>query len=906
MIVNPSRICPNWPVLVALLILTASCGILFGGIKEMIKYDNANKLEVDYNIVNLHFFTRVYLTRIYQKFTAKQLPTITTLPSFNLFVDEEDLESLELDLPASAKLQYKQSHIKIDNPDFSGEAKIRYRGGISLHWLYEKKSIRVKLPPFKTYRNERKFNLVNPSTITTLTDMVSYDMARSIGLLTPEYFPARVFINHEYNGLHFFLSNIDESFLRKNNRMPGSIYSGDTVYHSNPHLENYEKSNTMFFNDDGTPAMWNDHRIWQKDASRNAESSDDLEDIKMFVEIINEADPLEFLQAFATYFNKQNFYLFWALDYLVGSSHHDLFHNHKIYFDPYKGKFEPIEWDIRFWSMGEEDLPVTPLFKQILLNPILKYEVDSVSYKLWNIFTVNTVIDMIDDANNTIAGELAADPYRIQPDDDNLHFGLNKEVPFSMEEYADAIEDIKQTYKRRHKYVEQEINLANGSYFIDKQSDDQFEITIAIDGNSPVDFDPWSIVPESLHEEFEIFRVYQDKTQPVLNNGEMDRLYPGIAINKKPDPEYIHPLRIAMYGLESYASSPLYYQYLIKGMNSDNLVNSKELTSRNSINSNIVTIKKVVELSSNRDSSSLHPWRLLLHPKSKNNEIILAGEIEAYYDLVFTEEQKVTILPGTTFKLYNNVSIYFYGEVIAKGTAELPIRFQRMMIDEPWGSIVIQGKKASASHLSHINISGGSVALHNLIHYPGQLNIHDVESFQIDNCHISNNTIGDDALHVAYSSGKIQHCVFENTAFDALDMDIVDVIVSDSKFFNIGNDAIDLMNSKTMINNVSIMDSGDKCISVGEASHVTVHNSQLENCQIGIAIKDQSIAEVENIKFLLKPGNAIALYRKNPRYSKGGEIHGSRLHGITEKDIVVGDYSVNNLQKNAYLPSNSH
>ena len=69
----------------------------------MIKYDKATKQKVDYNLVNLHFFTRVYLTRKYQKFTANQLPAITTLPSFNLFVDKNDLESLEFDLPASAK-----------------------------------------------------------------------------------------------------------------------------------------------------------------------------------------------------------------------------------------------------------------------------------------------------------------------------------------------------------------------------------------------------------------------------------------------------------------------------------------------------------------------------------------------------------------------------------------------------------------------------------------------------------------------------------------------------------------------------------------------------------------------------------------------------------------------------------
>jgi hypothetical protein len=114
------------------------------------------------------------------------------------------------------------------------------------------------------------------------------------------------------------------------------------------------------------------------------------------------------------------------------------------------------------------------------------------------------------------------------------------------------------------------------------------------------------------------------------------------------------------------------------------------------------------------------------------------------------------------------------------------------------------------------------------------------------------------------------------------------------------------MNSKTTIDNINVIGSGDKCISVGEASQVTIINSQLRNCEMGIAVKDQSIARLENIEFSIKPGNAIALYRKNPRYSKGGELHGDRLYGITEKDIVVGEYSVNNLKKSAYLPSRNY
>lgn len=138
MIFNHSKAYLSWPILLALLILAVPCGILFGGMKDLIKYDNGTTEKMNYNLVNLHLSTRIYLTRQFQKFTAEQLPAVTNLPSFNIFVDEKDLESLELDLPVSAKLQFVQSHIKVDNPEFSSEAKIRYRGGLDLHWLYEK------------------------------------------------------------------------------------------------------------------------------------------------------------------------------------------------------------------------------------------------------------------------------------------------------------------------------------------------------------------------------------------------------------------------------------------------------------------------------------------------------------------------------------------------------------------------------------------------------------------------------------------------------------------------------------------------------------------------------------------------------------------------------------------------
>ncbi len=890
-----------WSVLIAMLLLTGTCSILFNGFSWMMLYKKAAAPYLHYNLDTLHLFTNEYIARQYQKFTASSLPEQTTLPTFDLFVDEKDIESLERDLPSSAKRQFKQSHLKVDNPPFTGEAQFRYRGGLALHWLYEKKSLRLKLPPFSTYRNERQFNLVNPSTLHTITDWVSYDIARSIGLLTPDYFPARVFINNETNGLHFFLSKLDESFLRKNNRMPGSIYSGDTVFISNLFGSSLE-GEKVFKTENNTSALWVDERLWQKDAARNAESTSDREDIKTFVNIINESDPLSFMRSFETLFDKEKFYLFWGLDRLVGSYHHDYFHNHRLYFDPYKGKFEPIAWDIRYWSV-QVRIPVTPLMKQVVLNPILKYERDQIMYRLWQRFNVKHITDMVDKADSVIRPEFAADPYRQQPTADISTFILDKMMPLSMDEYADAINDLKQIYNIRHGLVGQSFNSVFANYTIENRTSDQVQITLNINGLNPIDFNPWSIIPEHLREDVKLFRIYEDNEQAVLIGEQNERLYPGIAVDID---DKLSRKDISVYGKETYKQSPLHYRYMIKGKGVSELISDNALTAKNAITSTPVVINKVDTLADASNTASLHPWQLLFDKQAVNKDIELSGEIIVNDDLFFSEEQTVTILADTVFKLSKDRSIFFYGKVIAEGTETSPIKFERKEAEHAWGSIVIHGKAASNSHLSHIHVKGGSVARRNLVDYPGQLNIHDVDSFQLEHCLISDNTVGDDALHVAYSHGAIRDCEFNNTAFDALDMDIVDVTVSDSRFSNIGNDAIDLMNSRSVISHVKINGTGDKCLSIGEASNVTVEQSQLTDCVLGIAVKDQSWVHVNDIRFSVEEGSAIALYRKNPRYSRGGEIEGERLYGITERDVDVGDYSTNHLKQGAYLPLTKH
>ena len=255
-------------------------------------------------------------------------------------------------------------------------------------------------------------------------------------------------------------------------------------------------------------------------------------------------------------------------------------------------------------------------------------------------------------------------------------------------------------------------------------------------------------------------------------------------------------------------------------------------------------------------------------------------------------------------------SLIFYGKLIAVGTQDKPIRFLPMKSgQESWGSLVLQGKKATGSRLKHFEVSGGSVLTHKLVDYSGQINIHDVDSFEISHCLISDNAIGDDAMHIAYSQGTVDHCKFVNSHLDALDVDISSVSISHSEFRDSGNDAIDMMNSHVEVKNGVFLSALDKCFSIGEQSTAPLTNITLSDCHVGIAVKDGSFATVNDILFKNKGDTPIHLYQKNPRYKVGGRIVGNNLFGVNDQDIMVTDKSENLLSPTVFQPptaSNTH
>ena len=848
------------------LIIFIFFGLSLQSYKDFYDYKRVVHPDMEMNLKSFSFFFKNNLWRNWLKITAIKTSNNSELSNFYLTIDEKDLKKLNSNLPISGKEEYVKADLEIEDDREKKEVKLRYRGDTSLHWLYPKKSFRIKLKNEDVYNFNRIINFINPPNIFSIIDCITYDLAEEIGLMGPDYYPVRVFVNNKYSGVHMFLSQIDEYLLRKLKRMPGSIYYGDGA----PRGAN------------GVSTLWTDEQFWEKKASRNTEAEKNREDIIYFIDAINNFNDYEFYNFVNQSLSKNQFYKFFALDVIFAAAHHGFNHNHRIYFDPYLGKFEPFEWDLRWWASDyvNKDASLNPLINRVKLNPILESERDKIAYDLYSTdkFQVDSLMERIYSYRELMYNDVESDYNRdhsvvirdISPT------GIS--VPFSMTEFINRTDAFYNILKNRRKFLEKLYSDSNISYKISNENGYN-KIIFKVDGNSGSTVNLTNLVTNNsqIYKDTNLNGII-DNYDVLLNSKEIENiiLYPGRKIVER-EKQSVYSL-----GLYKTENTPLYYTFFVIG----DLSGVTEFKIKNTITGE-EEIAVFQEFEVSNESDSIHPWLL---PVCKENEKVLNGKIQVNKDLVFDKCTSVKIQPGTTFYIAPEKSIYFYGTVSATGSSTNPIKFVQKTPGKPWGIIAVQGQDAADSKFEYIQVSGGSIARRNLIDYPGQFNIHDVDNFKISNCIIGENFIGDDSLHVGYGSGVIEDCVFKDALSDAVDIDIADVKIRNNIFMNSGNDLLDLMTSTVEVDGNIFINGGDKGISVGEWSSGTFRNNLFYGNNIGIEVKDKSVVDLEeHILIVDSVEKGVNLYRKNDRYDEGGTIKADNIYIIGNAEDIVKD-----------------
>jgi len=829
------------------------------------------------------YFARDLLRKDISRLKIRHFPRSKDLETISLSINGADLAKLNSNLPTSGRTIYYKAQLEFG--DYKREVKTRYMGDNEWHWLFPQKSWRVKTKSDDPVRDRRAFNLKNSPFKMAVSETIATELAAELGVLTPTVEPVKAMLNGTYNGLYLMWDLADESLLRRARRMPGSIYSGDR--------SGVDK--------DGVCNLFQVETYWDKKAARNAQMAADRSDIRAYIEAVN-ASPVAFHEFAERHIQMPAMAGYVAIDRALGGQHHDYCHNHKIYFDPYKGRWEPIEWDFGVWFLWNDspsyDINEYPILTRLKQHPEYAHQLTKRLYDLLQWLTPEEFERRIETLAARVRPALAADGRRDFRDGrakNKLRLKKSPSVTYSMQSHQADLNHRKKGFRQRTKTLHALFEDCRVQHRLtpSRQGQDSPGIAtleLAVDGSAAVALHTLLLDADSPVE------VYSDSNL----NGTLDAQDQRIATSNSTRPtevsltETIYPgLRKqtrtssyrSLYGLFELRPAPLHYRYFLRSNGPVRAV--KQLGLTNTLTGKQVTASATTDLAAADESFSFHHWRL---PRDTAAPTASFGPgVVAVTETQRITAKNVTIAPGTTFKLGPKASMHFFGKVTAIGTKDQPIRFESANPKRPWGVISIHGQGTKGSRFAHCIWNGGSIARRDLMNRTGMMSVIDTADIVIEDSHIGQNFHGDDAMHWGYvEGGTIRNCHFEGARSDAFDLDICNgVEIVGCTFVESGNDSIDLMTSKIKIDRCKFLNAGDKGVSVGEGTFLDITSSVFDQCAIGMEIKDSSVATVADNNQFRKCGIGVNLYRKNTRYVAGGtldaaniDITGSRIQDI--------------------------
>ncbi|HXF94917.1 MAG TPA: CotH kinase family protein [Gemmatimonadales bacterium] len=723
--------------------------------------------------------------------------------------------------------------------------RLRKRGDNSIHWLTDKRTLTIRTPRDQFYKRFRTFGL---SVKDVLPAYLANRLAREFGLLAPETEVVPVFLNNRYYGMFRFIEVPDESFLRPFLRMPGNIYRGDRAERG----EAYK----------GVPRnLFENPYLWDRAAANDRWTSAGAGQVELLLRDLAGTTFEDHLRVMARLDREELGRLF-AYLLVVGDPYHmDGVHNQLLYEDPSTQRLHPIPWDVRLLELDRPQHLLNDLFRAALRDP---WVVDRVNRELAAALRDGAIVRVADSLARSAEGRYA--PYF---EYDRLRAGLVPDVG-SADQAAAVVRHNAEWLRRR--LDDARLAMATGSgpvTVLDLESrgwagaDLQ---AIVLEGGREVGTPAGrSAAAPRLRRDANLNGVLDDGDPVVPATYQERRL-----VLRDPFPLY------AAWSTEQPGVAPgrVAYRFFLTGLGSARVV---RVEAANRVTGAPAFVEPWEPGARLLPGSGWHPWQ---YPVRVPQVHRFAGTVHLAETLRIPAGDTVRIAPGTTFRLEPDVSLILGGLVLAEGTAERPIRFLPARRGRPWGTVALLGHGADHSRFRHVEFAEGGGALVDRIEYIGMVNVHRAADVTFEDAVFRDNVRSDDTFHALHARVLLRRCHFLRANSDAIDFDIADGEIRDTRIEGSGGDGIDLMSSTPRIVDTYIEGSGDKGISVGEASAPVIFNVIIDRCTTGIEVKDRSEPLILNT---LVRGSGVGLKErsKNWRYGGGGwaTVVNSRFEG---------------------------
>jgi hypothetical protein len=821
-----------------------------------------------------------------------------TLPTFGLVLGNDELSRLaEMVPPSDGKSYYVPAHLT-RGPD-TYRVDVRYRGRRHWNWNHAQKSWKVRMRPGALIDGRATFSFLNTPEPMPFDEQLILDVAREHGLLTPDYFPCRLLLNRTYMGVYFFETQPDEGLLRQSRRVAGSIYSG---------------SQAPVDPKTGVSLLWKSSKHWKKVAASDPRHEQDFSELDALIEAVNQASPQAFADFAEHHLDLKKLALFDALDVVFGGNNHDFDQNHKLYFDPYRGRFEPIAWDYRGTQhqrvFNRTDNPLLLRLKQLPEYVTVRNR---------------TVYDLLRDScspasmrarTRALLARLSTDQtrdpywdaYHLLPSVNTYYRQLLR--PMSRERQAEAAEARWREHDKRAEYLHgmlssQKLGASltalkpSAEPVDDSAAGAAFAIDLSVGGVSgyrlvavspswPQQCQPaaWSLYADTnLSGQLE--PAEDRKLGPALPPQERARpsleVYPGMRLVARTP----HPRRGAVRAVDE----PRHYRLF--GTTAGCLPTEVTLGAVSLVTGKAFQIRAAAEQQTapqqNQAHScpdgapelvagerSPHPW---CYRRQLPTVIHLGpGEVDVPETHVFEKDQAVVIAPGTTLRLAPRASIIFLGRVEAKGTAEAPIRFEPT--HSHWGGVALHGPGTAGCRLAYVELDRGTRPDFSPASFPGMLSVHDSADIEISHAAFTQNQESDDALHVAYVQDfRLTDALFRNAPADAVDLELSTATLKRLTVVNAGDECVDLMGSRVLLQDARLLRWGGSAVSAGEQTEAVLRDSLLARGREGVLVRNASTVLLEDVLFY-RNAVGVRIEQQSPAYPGKSQVRGPVLHAV--------------------------
>ena len=266
------------------------------------------------------------------KLESRMDPERDDVPQLRLYVDRHEFDRIDGNV---GEHWGEWVDVRIDDHGELVDAELRFRGDGSAHWTTEKKSFTLKTKSGSLYKG---FRTMAFSVKDVLPQYLAATLAKDFGLLAPEQQVVPVYLNDRFYGLHRFVEPIDESFLRRNLRMPGNVFRADTAERGD------------YFKDLPREVFRNPY-IWDRAANNDRPGAFGTKLLGDFLADLNDPSPSA-RERLDGWIDEDELSRLLAYLLVVGDPYHmSGVHNQFWYEDPVSGTLHPIPWDVRLLDL---------------------------------------------------------------------------------------------------------------------------------------------------------------------------------------------------------------------------------------------------------------------------------------------------------------------------------------------------------------------------------------------------------------------------------------------------------------------------------------------------------------------------------------------------------------------------